>query len=44
MSVLSFSQEAFGKLAKQTAHFAEIEGLDAHANSVIVRKKHAKDE
>jgi histidinol dehydrogenase len=44
MSVLSFSQEAFGKLAKQTAHFAEIEGLDAHANSVIVRNKHAKDE
>jgi len=43
MSVLSFSQEAFGKLAKQTVHFAEIEGLDAHANSVIVRNKHAKD-
>jgi len=39
MSVLSFSQEAFGKLSQQTAHFAKIEGLDAHANSVIVRNK-----
>ena len=44
MSVLSFSQEAFGKLAKQTAHFAEIEGFNAHANSVIVRNKQIKDE
>jgi histidinol dehydrogenase len=44
MSVLSFSQEALGKLAKQTAHFAQIEGLDAHANSVTVRNKHAKHE
>jgi len=44
MSVLSFSKEAFGRLFKQTAHFAEIEGLDAHANSIIVRNKHAKDE
>jgi histidinol dehydrogenase len=43
MSVLSFSQEALGKLAKQTAHFAKIEGLDAHANSVIVRNKQIKD-
>ena len=40
MSVLSFSPEAFGRLAKETAHFAELEGLDAHANSVIVRNKH----
>jgi len=39
MSVLSFSQEALGRLAKQTAHFAQIEGLDAHANSVTVRNK-----
>ena len=44
MSVLSFSQEALGMLAKQTAHFAQIEGLDAHANSVIVRNKQIKDE
>jgi len=44
MSVLSFSKEAFGRLAKQTAHFAEIEGLEAHANSVIVRTKQVKDE
>ena len=43
MSVLSFSQKALGKLAKQTAHFAKIEGLDAHANSVIVRNKQIKD-
>jgi histidinol dehydrogenase len=39
MSVLSFSPEAFGRLAKQTARFAEIEGLDAHANSVTMRNK-----
>jgi len=37
MSVLSFPQAAFEKLAAQTRHFAEMEGLDAHANSVIVR-------
>jgi histidinol dehydrogenase len=43
MSVLSFSQEALGRLAKQTAHFAQIEGLDAHANSVIVRNKYIND-
>ena len=39
MSVLSFSPEAFGRLAKQTARFSEIEGLDAHANSLTVRNK-----
>jgi histidinol dehydrogenase len=39
MSVLSFSPEAFKKLSKQTAHFARMEGLDAHANSVLVRGK-----
>src|SRR5664280_1456855 len=43
MSVLSFSQEALGRLARQTAHFAQIEGLDAHANSVIVRNKYIND-
>ena len=44
MSVLSFSQEAFGRLSQQTAHFAKIEGLEAHANSVIVRNNYVKDE
>jgi len=39
MSVLSFSQQALRELGAQTAHFAKIEGLDAHANSVIVRNK-----
>lgn len=39
MNVLSFSQEALKKLSKQTAHFARMEGLDAHANSVLVRNK-----
>ena len=39
MSVLSFSQEAFRRLNRQTAHFAQMEGLDAHANSVFVRDK-----
>ena len=39
MSVLSFSQEAFKKLNMQTAHFAQMEGLDAHANSVLIRGK-----
>jgi histidinol dehydrogenase len=39
MSILSFSQEAFKKLNRQTAQFAQMEGLDAHANSVLVRSK-----
>jgi histidinol dehydrogenase len=39
MSVLSFSREAFKKVSWQTAHFAQMEGLDAHANSVLVRRK-----
>ena len=39
MSVLSFSQKAFKKLSSQTAHFARMEGLDAHAESVIARSK-----
>jgi histidinol dehydrogenase len=39
MSVLSFPQAAFEKLAQPTRHFAEMEGLDAHANSVRVRCK-----
>ena len=37
MSVLSFSADAFSGLAGQTAHYARMEGLDAHANSVDVR-------
>jgi histidinol dehydrogenase len=37
MSVLSFSPEAFSRLSGPTAHFARMEGLDAHANSVDVR-------
>jgi histidinol dehydrogenase len=43
MSVLSFSEEAFGRLSQQTAHFAKIEGLEAHANSVIMRGNSVKD-
>jgi histidinol dehydrogenase len=39
MSVLSFSREALKKIGSQTAHFARMEGLDAHANSVLVRGK-----
>ena len=39
MSVLSFSREAFKKLSEPTARFAQREGLDAHANSVLVRTK-----
>ncbi len=37
MSVLTFSREALRTLSGPTAHFARIEGLDAHANSVLVR-------
>ena len=37
MSVLSFTQAAFEKLSGQTRHFAQMEGLEAHANSVRVR-------
>ena len=36
-SVLSFSAEALQKYGHQAAHFAEMEGLDAHARSVTVR-------
>ena len=39
MNVISFSREALKKLGGQTAHFAEMEGLDAHANSVLIRSK-----
>ncbi len=42
MSVLQFSQEALGKLGGKTAHFAQMEGLDAHANSVNIRINAAK--
>ena len=44
MSVLSFSQTAFDQLASQTQHFARMEGLDAHANSVGVRSTSGKNE
>ena len=39
MSVLHFSPEALGKLGGKTAHFAQLEGLDAHANAVKIRIK-----
>jgi histidinol dehydrogenase len=39
MNVISFSREALKKLGGETAHFAEMEGLDAHANSVLIRSK-----
>jgi histidinol dehydrogenase len=39
MNVISFSREAFRKLSRPTANFAQMEGLDAHANSVLVRSK-----
>lgn len=39
MSVLSFSREAFDKLSEPTVRFAQKEGLYAHANSVLIRKK-----
>lgn len=44
MSVLSFSQTAFEKLSRVTQHFAQMEGLDAHANSVRVRDTSSKDD
>lgn len=43
MSVLSFTQAAFEKLSLQTRHFAQMEGLEAHANSVYVRSAQEKD-
>ncbi|HQK26885.1 MAG TPA: histidinol dehydrogenase [Smithellaceae bacterium] len=39
MSVSSFTPEALDKLASPTSRFAKLEGLDAHANSVLVRNK-----
>lgn len=42
MSVLSFSPVALARLGAQTAHFARMEGLDAHANSVDVRMTNVK--
>lgn len=36
-SVLSFSEKAFRKYGRQTALFAQMEGLDGHGNSVKVR-------
>ncbi len=39
MSVLHFSPAALGRLGGKTAHFAQLEGLDAHANAVKIRIK-----
>ncbi len=39
MSVLSFSRKAFNSLSAPTAHFAQREGLEAHAQSVLVRSR-----
>ncbi len=39
MSVSSFTPQALAKLGPQTARFAEMEGLSAHANSVLARGK-----
>lgn len=39
MSVLSFTPAALEKLSPQTARFAQMEGLDAHAHSALVRSK-----
>ena len=39
MSVSSFTPDALDKLASPTSRFAKLEGLDAHANSVLVRNK-----
>ena len=39
MSVLSFSRKAFNALSASTAHFAQREGLEAHAQSVLVRDR-----
>jgi histidinol dehydrogenase len=39
MSVSSFTPRALAKLGPQTARFAEMEGLSAHANSVLARGK-----
>ncbi len=38
-SILHYSREAFRREARDIIHLAEIEGLDAHANSVAVRLK-----
>lgn len=38
-SLLSFSREGFGRLAKSVAAIAEAEGLDAHGNTIRVRLK-----
>ncbi len=43
MSVLRFSPVALAKLGTKTAHFARMEGLDAHANSVDVRMDSIKE-
>jgi len=43
MSVLSFTPEALEKLSPQSARFGQMEGLDAHAHSVLVRGDSLKD-
>jgi len=39
MSVSSFTPAALARLGQQIAHFAQMEGLDAHAHSVSIRFK-----
>ncbi|MEW6068909.1 MAG: histidinol dehydrogenase [Nitrospirota bacterium] len=39
-SLLSFDKNGFMKLAKTVKAIADIEGLDAHANAIVVREKH----
>lgn len=41
MSLINYSKEAFEKEAEDVMVLAQIEGLDAHANSVMVRTKQA---
>ena len=36
-SIIHYSQKAFKREARDVIHLAEIEGLDAHANSIKVR-------
>lgn len=41
-SILSFSSKALQKYGPSAARFAEMEGLDAHSNSVTIRMKRKK--
>ncbi|MBU2228646.1 MAG: histidinol dehydrogenase, partial [Proteobacteria bacterium] len=36
-SVLYFSREALARYGEQTAHFAHMEGLGGHGNSIRIR-------